>query len=132
VKPAVVSVQVKTDAEPVNRQMMRHNDFDNLPPELHEFFRRFGDDEGNNGEPSHPRSGMSLGSGFFVSDDGYVVTNNHVVEKGQSVTVITDDGTEYTAQGVGKDDKTDLALLKVDAPGKNFTYVKFSEGDVKV
>jgi serine protease Do len=75
---------------------------------------------------------MSLGSGFFISDDGYVVTNNHVIDKGQSVTVITDDGTEYAAKVVGKDDKTDLALLKIDTAGKTFTYVKFSQGDIRV
>jgi serine protease Do len=74
---------------------------------------------------------MSLGSGFFISDDGYVVTNNHVVDKGDSVTVITDDGTEYTAKVVGKDEKTDLALLKIDAPTK-FTYVKLAAGDIRV
>ena len=70
---------------------------------------------------------MSLGSGFFISDDGYVVTNNHVIDKEQTVTVILDDGTELTAKVIGKDDKTDLALLKVDAEGKKFTYVKFSD-----
>jgi len=75
---------------------------------------------------------MSLGSGFLISDDGYVVTNNHVIDKGQAVTVISDDGTEYTAKSSARDDKTDLALLKIDAGGKKFTYVKFSEGDVRV
>jgi serine protease Do len=74
---------------------------------------------------------MSLGSGFFISDDGFVVTNNHVIDKGQTMTVITDDGTEYTAKVVGKDDKTDLALLKVESD-KKFTYVKFAEGDIRV
>jgi serine protease Do len=75
---------------------------------------------------------MALGSGFFISDDGYVVTNNHVVDNGQAMTVITDDGTEYNAKVIGKDDKTDLALLKVDAKDKKFTYVKFAEGETRV
>jgi serine protease Do len=74
---------------------------------------------------------MSLGSGFFISDDGYVVTNDHVVQEGQTLTVILDDGTEYNAKVIGVDDKTDLALLKVDADRK-FTYVKFAEAPVRV
>jgi len=98
---------------------------------MERFFRQF---RGQNGPQEHqPRPfAMSLGSGFLISDDGYVVTNNHVIDKGQAVTVITDDGSEYTAKVVGKDDKTDLALLKIEAAGKQFTYVKFSEGDVHV
>jgi len=137
VKPAVVSVQVKTDAEPAGRQTMRNNDFDNLPPELRDFFRRFGtprgfgdDQQGNGGEPSHPRRGMSQGSGFFVSDDGYVVTNNHVVEDGQKFTVITDDGRELDAKLIGTDERTDLALLKVE--GSNFPYAKLSHDEPKI
>jgi serine protease Do len=74
---------------------------------------------------------MSVGSGFFISEDGYVVTNDHVVEEGQTLTVILDDGTEYNAKVIGTDDKTDLALLKVDAD-KKFTYVKFAEAPVRV
>src|SRR6185295_7154811 len=75
VKPAVVSVQVKTDIEPVTSRTTRGNDMNNLPPELRDFFRRFGtprgfgDDQGqgDGSEPFHPRHGMSQGSGFFVS-----------------------------------------------------------------
>ncbi len=74
---------------------------------------------------------MSLGSGFFISDDGYVVTNNHVVDNGSSFTVVLDDGTELPAKVIGTDDKTDLALLKVDASRK-FTYVKFADGKPRV
>ena len=54
------------------------------------------------------------GSGFFISPDGYAVTNNHVVDHAKSVQVTTDDGTIYTAKVVGTDPKTDLALIKVD------------------
>src|SRR6202040_2465150 len=66
------------------------------------------------------------GSGFFISPDGYAVTNNHVVDHAQSVQVTTNDGTVYTAKVVGTDPKTDLALIKVDGK-KDFSYVKFAD-----
>jgi serine protease Do len=66
---------------------------------------------------------MALGSGFFVSSDGYAVTNDHVVQHGVSFAIATEDGTTYTAKVVGADLRTDLALLKVD--GRNdFPYVR--------
>ena len=65
------------------------------------------------------------GSGFFISADGYAVTNNHVVEKAESVQVTTDDGKTYTAKVIGTDPRTDLALIKVD--GKDFPYVKLAD-----
>jgi len=66
------------------------------------------------------------GSGFFISPDGYIVTNNHVVDHAKSVQVTTDGGTVYTARVIGTDPKTDLALIKVD--GKNdFPFVKFAD-----
>jgi serine protease Do len=66
------------------------------------------------------------GSGFFISADGYIVTNNHVADHAQSVQITTDDGTLYTAKVVGTDERSDLALLKVDAD-KQFPFVKFAE-----
>jgi serine protease Do len=66
------------------------------------------------------------GSGFFISSDGYAVTNNHVVDHARTVQVTTDDGSLYTAKVVGTDPKTDLALLKVDAD-KQFAYVQFAD-----
>src|SRR5262249_56260125 len=80
--------------------------------------------------PSSPRGGrqfsMAQGSGFFISADGYAVTNNHVVERGKSVEIQTDDNKTYSAKVVGTDPKTDLALLKVE--GRNdFPFVKLAE-----
>jgi len=66
------------------------------------------------------------GSGFFISSDGYAVTNNHVVSDAKSVQVTMDDGRIYTAKVVGTDPKTDLALIKVDGK-KDFPYVKFAD-----
>ena len=63
-----------------------------------------------------PREARSSGSGVIISKDGYIVTNNHVVDDGSAFTVVLTDGKEYDAKLVGKDSRTDLALLKVDAP----------------
>ena len=137
VTPAVVSVQVKTEVAAVaNRDNNMPEGFDDLPPGLQDFFRRFdmprGGDNGDNGgrEPFHPRRGLSQGSGFFISDDGYVVTNAHVVADGTAYTVTTSDGRELNAELIGKDERTDLALLKVD--GSDFKYVTFSADHPKV
>ncbi|WP_417693249.1 Do family serine endopeptidase [Roseibium sp.] len=137
VQPAVVSVRVKQEIEP---KMMNFggNDFDEffneLPKDhpLYRFFRRFGEngpksDESQKRERPH-RYGMSQGSGFFISEDGYLVTNHHVIDKGTEFTVVTDDGKEFDAKLVGADKRTDLALLKVDNADRDFTYVKFADG----
>jgi serine protease Do len=73
-----------------------------------------------NGDPATPqrRAAMSLGSGFFITPDGYALTTNHVVEHSEKIEVTTDDGTIYPAKLVGADPKTDLALLKIDGDNK--------------
>jgi len=136
VRPAVVSVRVKEARQDVSADSSDDDapffDFPDGSP-MEKFFKQFR--QGPRGPQQHsPRSGqaMALGSGFFVSDDGYVVTNNHVVDKGETMTVITDDGAEYSAKVIGKDDKTDLALLKVDAKDRKFTYVKFADKESRV
>ncbi|MEX0852131.1 MAG: Do family serine endopeptidase [Bauldia sp.] len=130
VRPAVVSVRVKSARENVGDSEEEMPFFD-LPPgsPMERFFRQFRDSP--DGQRPRPRPAINLGSGFFISDDGYVVTNNHVVDKQDSVTVITDDGNEYNATVVGSDDKTDLALLKIDANVK-FTYVEFAKDEPRV
>jgi serine protease Do len=130
VTPAVVSVQVQTEVAAVSNDFMQG--FEDLPPDhpLREFFRRFGtpegfgEDDGGRG-PYHPRRGVSQGSGFFISADGYLVTNAHVVQDGREFTVIVDDGRELDAELIGTDERTDLALLKVE--GEDFTYVTFAD-----
>jgi serine protease Do len=92
---------------------------------MREFFKRFGGGQA----PGKPimRHGVALGSGFIVSADGYVVTNNHVVEKGgKEVTVTLDSGKELKAKVIGTDPKTDLALLKINEGG-DYPYVKFAK-----
>lgn len=140
VSPAVVSVRVRgAEGGPAGRPGGRggpgaESPFDNLPPDhpLRRFFD-FGNPEGSpfgQGGPRRerqPRPSMAQGSGFFVSADGYLVTNNHVVENGEAYTIILDDGTEFEAELVGTDPRTDLALLKVDSDTREFTYVEFAD-----
>jgi serine protease Do len=97
---------------------------------MEKFFRQFGEQSQPNGMQRHHVI-MGEGSGFFISADGYAVTNNHVVDHAKSVQVTTDEGTIYTAKVIGVDAKTDLALIKVD--GKNdFPFVKFAQHTPRV
>ena len=71
------------------------------------------------------------GSGFFISADGYAVTNNHVVDGADKVEVTTDDGKTYTAKVIGTDPRTDLALIKVEG-GSNFPFAKLADGKPRI
>ncbi|QFT33119.1 putative periplasmic serine endoprotease DegP-like precursor [Labrenzia sp. THAF82] len=135
VSPAVVSVRVKQAVEP---RMMNFNGregsqefFKGLPDghPFERFFRDFGNPGAEEGqrERRNPRQfGMSQGSGFFISKDGFVVTNHHVIDRGTEFTVIDQNGDEYNATLIGADKRTDLALLKVEAD-KDLTYVDFAD-----
>jgi serine protease Do len=114
VKPAVISVRVKIEQKGIS-------DDEQAIPRNSPFYRFF---FGPNAKRSQVITGE--GSGFFISSDGYGVTNNHVVDHAKTVQVTTDDGSIYTAKVVGTDPKTDLALLKVDA-NKQFSYVQFAD-----
>jgi serine protease Do len=130
VKPAVISVRVKME-RPTNSNL-KDNDEDNpFPPgsPFERFFRRFGMPNIPS-LPNGPEVITGQGSGFFISADGYAVTNNHVVQNAQSVKVTTDDGKSYDAKVIGTDPRTDLALIKVD--GKDFPFVKLADGSPRV
>ncbi len=146
VSPAVVSVQVKARIEPAadrgGGDMFSSPGFDDLPDNhpLKRFFREFRGDgngggdrwqqrRGDNREHARPRP-VAQGSGFFISEDGYLVTNNHVVEGGSAFTVVMNNGDELDAKLIGTDARTDLAVLKVD-DSRKFTYVSFAD-DSKV
>jgi serine protease Do len=116
VKPAVISVRVK-----IEEQTSADNGDNEAIPRNSPFYRFF---FGPNGQSKQVITGE--GSGFFISPDGYAVTNNHVVDHAKTVQVTTDDGSIYTAKVVGTDPKTDIALLKVDA-NKQFAYVQFAD-----
>jgi serine protease Do len=134
VKPAVISVRVKRDA---GASLMSF--YDELPSvpnsqDMQRFFRRFGlpfgEEAPDNGRRhNHPVAGE--GSGFFISADGYAVTNNHVVDKAKAVEIRTDDGKTYSAKVIGTDPRTDIALIKVD--GRNdFPFVKLAETSPRI
>src|SRR3954453_18824895 len=132
-QPAVVNISTKQRV-PVKAQT----------DPLEEFFRRFdpnqqqggsgsggGDNSSGSGAQPRTREAGSLGSGFIISPDGYVVTNNHLVQGANgtgtvdSVTVITTDRKEYTARIVGRDETSDLAVLKIE--GHNLPFVQWGD-----
>ncbi len=138
VKPAVISVRVKIDQSADAGPLAQNDDgqSQNLPEQFRntpfeKFFRQFGDGNGPRGNMRRHQVITGVGSGFFISPDGYAVTNNHVVDHANSVEVRTDDGKTYTAKVVGTDPKTDLALIKVDGRS-DFTYVNFEDQQPRI
>ncbi|MDE3175490.1 MAG: Do family serine endopeptidase [Pseudomonadota bacterium] len=124
VKPAVVSVRVNIQ-DATATEGDDSEGLDQLPPEMRQFFKRFGGSP-NFGKPI-VRHGVALGSGFIISADGYVVTNNHVVEHGgKTVKVTLDSGKEMDADVIGTDQKTDLAVLKIKG-ATDLPYVRFAK-----
>src|SRR5690242_1663723 len=122
--PAVVNISSTT----VSRERaQRGPEVPQFPPgsPFEEFFRDFLD---RNRPDAPPRRVTSLGSGFLIDPAGYVVTNNHVIEDADEITVILQDNTNLKAKLVGKDSKTDIALLKVETD-KKLTSVKFGDSD---
>ncbi|WP_019219732.1 Do family serine endopeptidase [Bartonella florencae] len=134
VKSAVVAVQVKSNKkreETFFSSFFNSPGIDQLPDQhpLKKFFKEFYDfDKPKNKFAPHSNRlrPIAFGSGFLVSSDGYIVTNDHVVSEGTSYSVVFDDGTELNAKLIGKDPKTDLAVLKVDDKRK-FSYVDFGD-----
>jgi serine protease Do len=132
VKPSVVSIQVvaggdNTPGRPARRGSPGTKPFPDLPDDhpLNEFFR--GMPRGENGPrtPQRPRR-RAQGSGFVISADGYVVTNNHVISGANKIVVSFDEKEKIPAELVGTDPRTDLALLKIQSD-KKFPYVRFAE-----
>ncbi|ABA04457.1 peptidase S1C, Do [Nitrobacter winogradskyi Nb-255] len=131
VKPSVISVKIRMK----DRAVASGDDSPFQPGSpMERFFRRFG---GPDGLPPgmRGRRGPGLvtgqGSGFFISADGYAVTNNHVVDGADKVEVTTDDGKTYTAKVIGADPRTDIALIKVEG-GSSFPFAKLSDDKVRI
>jgi serine protease Do len=124
---AVVNISTSQKVETRNTPMPQ------LPndPQLDELFRDFFNRRGQ-GDPQNrergPRRVNSLGSGFVIDPSGIVVTNNHVISEADEITVILNDGTRLKAELIGKDQKTDIALLRVK-PDKPLKAVKFGDSE---
>lgn len=133
VKPSVVYITAKEEAQPVAQRgngMRRQRggqgqdgqgfDLQQLPPEMRDMLRGFGgmgDMQGDDA-PQRPRGGgIASGSGFIVSQDGYILTNNHVVDGASEVRVRLLDRREFKAKVIGRDPNTDVAVIKIDATG---------------
>ncbi|MBB6342132.1 serine protease Do [Pseudomonas fluvialis] len=125
--PAVVNISTRQKvAQPgvvINGQMP---DLEGLPPMFREFFER-GMPQMPKGQGGRQREAQSLGSGFIISADGYVLTNNHVVADADEIMVRLSDRSELQAKLVGTDPRTDVALLKVE--GKNLPTLKLGKSD---
>jgi serine protease Do len=137
VKPSVISVKVNIN-EKVAKDDSSNSDDSPFQPgsPMERFFRRFGGPDGlPPGLRGSPRGGHGMvtgqGSGFFISPDGYAVTNNHVVDGADKVEVTTDDGKTYSAKVIGTDARTDVALIKVEG-GSNFPFAKLSDGKPRI
>ncbi len=136
VKPSVISVKVNITEKLAKGDNSNNEDSPFQPGSpMERFFRRFG---GPDGLPPGLRGGprgrgavTGQGSGFFISADGYAVTNNHVVDGADKVEVTTDDGKIYKAKVIGTDARTDLALIKVEG-GSNFSFAKLSDGKPRI
>jgi len=141
VSPAVVSINVTSRVDA--NALRRIPGFENFPFDV---VPRGGgqggpgggdDDDSGSGGAAPPQGGrtdkgqpklptqQSAGSGFFISPDGYIVTNNHVVENAETIKVVMKDETELEATVVGRDEGTDLAVIKVKGPRSNFPFVNF-------
>ena len=136
VKPSVISVKVNI-AEKVAKDDSSNEDSPFQPGSpMERFFRRFGGPDGMPQGRGGPRGGgrgpvTGQGSGFFISPDGYAVTNNHVVDGADKVEVTTDDGKTYIAKVIGTDARTDVALIKVEG-SSNFPFAKLSDGKPRI
>ena len=131
ISPAVVSINVKGDVKVADNDMQIPG-MPDLPEDnpLYDFFKQFR--KGMPQAPAKPSPSLAQGSGFFITPDGFVVTNNHVVEEAEDITVTLDSGDKYPAKLIGSDPRTDVALVKVTAPGKTFPFVEFSSKTPRV
>jgi serine protease Do len=136
VKPSVISVKVNINEKVAKNDNGGDDDSSPFQPgsPMERFFRRFGGGDLPPGLRAIPRGRGAVtgqGSGFFISADGYAVTNNHVVDGADKVEVTADDGKTYSAKVIGTDARTDLALIKVEG-GSNFPFAKLSDGKPRI
>jgi serine protease Do len=128
VKPSVVNISVKQEMAGRFAAPAPGMPFPPGSP-FEDFLRRFFERQSHPGYQGQAQVVQGMGSGFIVDPDGYVVTNNHVIEGAEEITVTLDDGSHHTAELLGSDPKTDLALLKIEAGGP-LPYARFGDSDV--
>lgn len=124
ISPSVVEISVKSSKKPRNAGRME------------EMFKYFGlptpkerpDGEGEGNERPAPRP-TAMGTGFFFDTEGYIVTNNHVVDGAEEITVLMNDGAEVEAEIIGQDPSADLAVIKVDPEGLGIVPMKLGDSD---
>lgn len=125
-QPAVVNISTVQKVEPKQRQGRRQIP-EGLP--FGDFFDQFRD---RFQEDDEPRTARSLGSGFIVDASGIVITNNHVIEEADEISVILHDGEEFMATVLGRDELADVAVLKIQHEnGDDFPFVKWGDSDAE-
>lgn len=124
--PGVVHIKTKVTQKPVSQRGNQRNPFfDFFGPDL------FGDPYGGGGNQDRSFRGEGSGSGVIISDDGYIVSNNHVVSAGDQIEVVLSNKKTYDAEVIGTDPSTDIALIKIEE--NNLPYLRFANSDdVKV
>src|SRR5271157_4799127 len=122
VKPGVVNISATTTVKVPGNPFSHFFGPDDQGP-FGDFFKRYWSDV-----PDRELKRRSLGSGFIIDKEGYIITNNHVVEKADEITVRVN-GKQYTARTVGRDPKTDLALIKLSTPANNLHPLSLGDSD---
>jgi serine protease Do len=117
VVPSVVSVTIKDVQDPSERDSRMPRD------PFHEFFR------GPQTPSDEPSVRRSAGSGFFISADGEIVTNYHVIEDADTILIELVDGTQFECEVVGRDEATDLALIRIQKPDRDFAYLALGDSE---
>jgi serine protease Do len=127
VSPAVVNISAQISGEAAARQDPSSDDADQpgSGSPFEDFLRRFFE---NRGMPNTGREAMALGSGFIIDPTGYIVTNNHVAGNATKITVILQDNSRHPAKVIGRDEKTDLALIKIESNQK-LPFVSWGDSD---
>ncbi len=129
VKPAVVQISTIStlggDQDNDQSNALPQQELPDLQGPFGDMLRRYFGQQGRSGGQMEQRA---LGSGFIIDPAGFIVTNNHVVDGAHAVSVTLTDGRKYRAKVVGRDSKTDLALVKIDA-GHALPYVSFGDSD---